>query len=187
MKLILSCLIFIFSLSTFADSFKAPENVSFVAWKTRKRMFLFKEVKPVGVSTNINIKKSPDGSFKLIIPKNSFNSGDSERDAEVVKILNGDKSATITFEFQLSHQDIINLKTGALTEIQGKINANENPIRVTFNVKRSNVSDNAIDVSYRGKFTDFSIEPPKVAGGAVAKVYDELKLFGTILYSDLMI
>lgn len=173
--------------SVIADEFNPPSDSSYVAWKTRKRMFLFKEVIPIGVSKNINIKKSVNNDFTIIIPKDSFDSGDSDRDKEVVLILKGKKNPNIEFNFNLSKLDIINLKSGDLKNIKGKLNATDSPIDVTFSISINKDNKEAIDVKYEGSFSHFGIKPPKVAGGAVAKVYDELTLMGTILFSDLMI
>lgn len=175
--------LFLFVSFVIADDFKAPKDKSFVAWKTRKRMFLLKEVKPIGVSTNVNLKKS-GYDFSVIIPKNSFDSGDKDRDDEVVVILNGKKHPTIKFSFSLTRTEATNLKLGSFKNISGQLDVNGEIKDVTFSVENI---DTGISVKYQGKFSDFGIEPPKVAGGAVAKVYDELELFGTILYSDLML
>ena len=180
---ILNLLLLFLMTSTFAADFKEPKGQSFVAWKTRKRMFLFKEVKPVGINKDINIKKS-GGDFTIIVPKKSFDSGDQDRDDEVVIILNGKKHPTINFYFSLSQNQLINIKLGTVKTISGQLDANGKKVDVKFDIENL---DNALKVKYIGKFSDFDIEPPKVAGGAVAKVYDELELFGVILFSDLMI
>lgn len=183
MKLLNLCL-FLFVTSVFAQDFKEPKDTSYVAWKTRKRMFLFKEVKPVGVNTNINIKKSGP-NFKLIVPKKNFDSGDQDRDAEVVVILGGKQKPNIEFDFVLDQNTQVNIRLGSVETIKGQIDVNGAPREVTFKITGND--DSGLKVKWKGKFSDFGIEPPKVAGGAVAKVYDELELFGFIRYSDLML
>jgi len=151
-----------------------------VAWKTKKTMFLFKKLEPVGVSCDVKtvIKKDNKGDsfLKIEVPIKSFDSNESKRDAEVVKILKADKQANLVFTTYEALK-IYNSKNNFKGKISGEISIGGKKSPIEFKVSKTRQGGESV---YLGKavlkYTDLGISPPSVAGGVVAKVADYLEL-----------
>ena len=165
------------------------EGKSAVAWVAKKRMFLVKNVEPVGLNASIGISKdSSANKFVIRIPIEKFDSGEPDRDKEVTSMLKGDVQPDLLFtsdaiaaEFEKSlTQDHYTGKLGGELQIGGK------SFPVSFDVKKTKDSHgDAREGELRTTFTAFGIEPPAVAGGLVAKVKDDLTLMFHIYLSDI--
>lgn len=151
-----------------------------VAWKTKKTMFLFKKLEPVGISCEVTttILKDEDGEpfLKVEVPIKSFDSGETKRDLEVVRILKADKQANLIFKTSEAFK-IYDTKKDFGDNFSGEliIGGAKNPVNFrVFKIKKDG------KFFYKGKatlkYTDLNISPPSVAGGAVAKVKDYLEL-----------
>ncbi|NCS93900.1 MAG: YceI family protein [Leptospira sp.] len=151
-----------------------------VAWKTSKKMFLLSNSTPIGMNCKASAEAKKVGAdYKLYVtvPVAKFDSGEETRDEEVVLILGGDKQPNIIIESEaLSIKKITSLEKKDAT-LQGSILINGKKFGIPIKVK-STINNGKL--TYQGflktSFTALGLEPPSVAGGVVAKVYDELEL-----------
>lgn len=158
---------------------------SSVSWKTSKTMFLINDQTPVGINNEVRVETGlGDARFiKLIIPIAKFSSGEAERDEEVQKILQANLQPNIIFQTALMKQaEFERILSGDVREIDGNLKiANEtHPVTVQLNI-----TNNFLVGTIKTSFTNFGIQPPRVAGGLVAKVKDVLELVGRIDLKDL--
>lgn len=167
-----------------------PDRASAAAWQTNKTMFLFKSSQHVGMNTYITASIRSDAenrSIRVDIPIDKFDSGDQERDQDVVSILKGDVQKDLTFQSQnLNSKDWDQLLNGQKNTLDGKLTIGNIDYNVVFTV---NVVDEDEDKLITGqmttKFSYFGLDAPSVAGGVVAKVSDELLLHVKIYFKDL--
>lgn len=154
-----------------------------VTWKTTKRMFLVKNVDAIGVNKSVTVKTNNKTSINLVIPIDQFKSGEEERDQEVLKILKADVQPNLIFQSDnLDANQWNQLITGKLKKLAGNLIIAKRPYKITIDLS---LKDDVLEGVFKGSFTQFGIEPPKVAGGVVAKVADELELIGRITLADL--
>jgi polyisoprenoid-binding protein YceI len=150
-------------------------------WQATKTMFLVREVKASGrtCEVGITIRGEPDGRARALvtIPVDRFSSGEAERDAEVVKLLAGDrKPAEIRFE----SDPLEPAQASKWTEISGSLDLNSGRFKTVFRLSGNQTESAMIQAEWKGRLTELSIEPPKVAGGAVARVHDSIALVFTV-------
>jgi hypothetical protein len=151
-----------------------------VAWKTKKTMFLFKKLEPVGISCDVKteILKNEQGEpfLNVSVPIKSFDSGETKRDNEVIKILKADKQSDLIFKTTEALK-VYNSDKEFEGVVKGEIIIGGDSFPLTFKV--SKIKDDG-QFYYKGlavlKYTDLKIDPPSVAGGAVAKVKNYLEL-----------
>ena len=180
---------FFLSSGLMAEDPKWPTAESGVAWKTKKKMFLVKTVEPVGVNTSIKMTKKVfgEGQFKIRfdIPIDKFNSGEPKRDEEVVKILKGDKQANLIFTTEvLDYDRFEKIMTQSVSKVTGDLQIGGKSNSITLNLKKNGAF---LDGRLKTTFTAFGIEPPTVAGGAVAKVQDMLILMAHLKLDQLKV
>ena len=163
-----------------ANSSVEFQNDHCVAWKTKKTMFLFKKLEPIGVSCDVKttLKNIENGEalLQVEVPISSFDSGEPKRDKEVLKILKAKEQPNLLFVTKEAFQ-IYETKRSMKTTIKGVIVIGGQTYPVSFNVSKIVLEKTT---SYSGsatlKFSDLKIPPPSVVGGAVAKVQDYLEL-----------
>ncbi len=143
-----------------------------VAWKTTKVMFLVNMVYPVGTSCSVQVTRSPKGNelteYKVIVPIASFDSGEKDRDKEVLKILKADMQSDI--------------------EIIGNITAKVPEQSITISVAgekftlpvKATIENNVLYVQANTQFSNLNMKAPSVLGGFIAKVKDILELHAKI-------
>ena len=154
-----------------------------VAWKTKKRMFLVSSQEPVGknCSITVSLKEDTDGKFALegVFPIDKFDSGEKDRDAEVLLILGAEKQKNLEFlSSAMTKEEWMNLiSSSEAYAMAGKLKIAGKEFDVSFEVETRGEGDNKRYFGHlHSKFSTFNIEPPSVAGGMVAKVRDTLKL-----------
>lgn len=158
---------------------------SSVSWKTSKRMFLLSTQTPVGINRAVEVQTGIKDTryIRLLIPIDKFDSGEPERDQEVLKILKADIQPKLIFSTSLlKSAEYERLVRGDINEIDGTLSIAKIEHPVTVKITRTG---NFLVGTIKTKFTTFGITPPKVAGGLVAKVNDELELVGRIDLADL--
>lgn len=168
------------------SSFAAGKNC--VAWQASKRMFLIDSQYPVGKTCQVEIKFQKNGDQRVVevtVPISSFDSGEKERDQEVAKLLLADQFPYIKIVTQpFSSQEIEVFKSGSLVELPGRLEFAGRSIEKTFQVRKADNPNGAAHVVVQTTFTELGLQAPKVAGGLVAKVRDELKLYGQLLINE---
>jgi hypothetical protein len=164
-----------------------PVGKTCVAWKTKKRMFLVKKVEPVGMSCDVKTiwsRESDRPRVQIKVAIASFNSGEAERDREVVKILKGDTHPEIVITSEpLLPSAVKDFVDGKDVEIKAEIEVAGTRVNKVLVVRRQS-SGGFARVEVKTAFKDFGIEPPSVGGGAVAKVSEGLDLHGQISVPD---
>lgn len=162
------------------DLIQFQNSKNCVAWKTKKRMFLVQTKEAAGVNCDISaeFKQSDEGKLliSVSIPINKFDSGEKERDQEVLKILGAETRPRILFSTEISSELVVEkLAQKKTVEIPGTLRIKSKDHDVIFKVSKP--SESQYVGKLEGSFSQFSIDPPSVAGGFVAKVYDELDLY----------
>lgn len=193
-KILIGIFISLVGMSHFAkgnDSMKInwTEGKSSVAWMTKKKMFLFKNVEPVGFNTAITVLKDVNKkTISIAIPIDKFDSGEPDRDKEVIKILKGDVQPELLFTSDAISEDLEKnlLQDQFSGKLNGELKIGRKSFKVIFNIKNGKDGQRMfIEGDLQTSFTAFEIDPPKVAGGLVAKVSDELTLAFRIYLNDI--
>jgi len=166
-----------------------PAGKSAVAWVTKKRMFVFQNVEPMGLNSSVRVTlNESQKTVSIQIPINKFDSGEPDRDTEVVKILKGDAQPDLLFTSDPISEDLQKniLQDHSVGRLGGKLQIGGKAFPVSFEVKKGKEGQlEFLDGELRTTFTAFDIEPPSVAGGLVAKVKDELTLRFRIFLGDI--
>jgi polyisoprenoid-binding protein YceI len=169
-----------------------PEGQSCAAWKTKKRMFLVRSVEPVGISCELKVERNFNEShppqlqsLRISVPVASLNSGEAERDAEVVKLLKGESFPHIVIATEkLEPSAVEQFHKGEKLQVRGRIEVGGQSIERNFSVQKD--SQGFARVSLEARFKDFGIQAPRVAGGVVAQVQDQLELHAQIQISEMV-
>ncbi|MDP3544459.1 MAG: YceI family protein [Elusimicrobiota bacterium] len=164
-----------------ASTVSLPDGKACVAWKTRKTMFLVKKVEPVGVNCSVSVALIAEGASKrvrVVVPIAAFDSGDTSRDKAVLDILKSKIQPDLEFlsrPYAAAEWD--SLRAGKAEAVEGtlKIGGEEFPVKAALVFKGDGAAAE-VGGSLVTTFTAFRIQPPSVAGGAVAKVKDHLEL-----------
>jgi hypothetical protein len=153
-----------------------------VAWRTRKRVLFVQTVRPVGVQCAVKASLEPSAKGAQLVLRaalKGFDSGSKDRDQAVLEILHAEQQPDIVIKADLpkgeSVKTVFDKKTGALMgtlSFAGKYFPIEIPFEVTA-ITGTRIFQGFIETT----FSRFGIEPPQVAGGAVASVKDELELY----------
>lgn len=150
-----------------------------VAWRTKKTMALFKEVVPVGKNCSISAEmiKVSEGHYRFEgrFPIDQFDSGEEDRDKEVFKILNGKKQKDLLFQSEsrrLSDWQQMFASGGGVVSGHLKVAGVEYAIQPRISVLAER---KVLAGRFTTDYSKFKINPPKIAGGLVAKVHDYLE------------
>lgn len=160
-----------------------PVGSHCVAYKAKKRMFLIRTVKVLGKNCNIVSQVIPDVggvySYKLEIPIENFDSGDEERDKDVRKILKQKAQDSLYFYSEkMSKKEWQKLMvTGKSFSINGTLSmaGQETPIKASVKLIKTAKGFEADGIIYT-QFKSFNLQPPKLFGGLMASVKEELEL-----------
>ena len=157
-----------------------------VAYKALKTMFIFKNVEVIGMNSNIAFSKSSLNSgyrLTLSIPIFDFETDEPDRDEEVRELLKIKESKFLIFTSEkLKEIDLIGLRDGSLQTISGALKIGKKTYPLNFEMQRD--GEYILGV-YEGTFSQFNIEPPKVALGLVAQAKDYIKLYVRVKIKDL--
>lgn len=170
-----------------ATEVEFPAGKNCVAWKTKKRMFLVRTVEPVGVSCEVKVEWSEQNGknrIHLVVPVTSFNSNEPDRDKEVVVILGGNAYPNIEVTSEVLTSELkTRFSSGDKFQLKAELEVSGRKVEKSFDVVRTPSGTFAIAM-VQTSFRDFAIEPPMIAGGAVAKVSDYLELHGQIMIPE---
>ncbi len=166
-----------------------------VAYKAEKVMFLFKKDVVVGKNCDISAQVLPEVGglyhIEVNVPVRSFNSGDADRDKDVIKILKMDERPELTFRTKaLSADEWRDLFAKENFDLDGEIYIGSKSFPLKMQAHYTNKEDSAeVTGIIHLKFEDLDIRPPRVGAGLVAKAKPELELHfslvsGRILGAD---
>jgi hypothetical protein len=153
-----------------------------VAYRVQSTMFFVKSNSVIGRNCDVSAQVLPEVGglyhIEVNIPIRSFNSGDTERDRDVAKILKVEKRPELTFK-SLSHsgEKWREFFSKPEFDLEGRLFIGDKSFPVQFSSRYMDKEDaGEIDGVGRVKFVDFDLKPPKVAGGVFASVKPELEL-----------
>ena len=161
---------------------KFEESDHCVAYRVEKTMFLFKSDMVVGRNCDVSAQVLPEvgglNHVEVNVPVRSFNSGDSDRDKDVLKILLADQRPEITFRSKaFSEAEWHSFFSKDNFPLEGQLYIGPNAYPVTLTVKYTEKDAFAeVQGAARVRFADFQIKPPKVGGGLVAKSSSDFEL-----------
>lgn len=164
-----------------------PEGSHCVAYKVVKTMFLVSNDEVVGKNCDVSAQILPEVGglyhIEVQIPIRSFDSGNEDRDKDVVKILKGDQRPEMTFRSKaLTVDGWRELFAKGEFPIEGELLIGSKAFPLTLNTKYKKASDqDEVDGAARVKFKDFDMDPPKAGGGVVAKAKPEFDLYFHLL------
>jgi len=157
-----------------------PDGKACAAWKTKKTMFLFKKLEPVGMNCAVTAKVAADGAGKRVIveiPIAAFDSGEPARDKQVLRILKADVAPSLVFTSRVyAPAEWEAVRAGKSAAIEGTLAIGGESFPVSAPIVLSADAAPAVSGEFTTTFTNFKIAPPKVAGGLVASVQDYLEL-----------
>lgn len=182
----------------FAQTTWPPSGTDCVRWVVQKRMFLVKEIKVAGYNCTLGLavktssppqpapavapvvtptqpKPAPTTHIvSVTIPLNGFDSGEPDRDEAVTALLGGKRSPNLRFTTKpLSGQQWQSITNGTLKQVAGTLDVNGRAMPMTLALRYDSTY---IFGDIRTAFSRLRITPPVVAGGAIAKVRDPLRL-----------
>jgi polyisoprenoid-binding protein YceI len=158
-----------------------PDGKTCAAWKTKKTMFLFRKLEPVGMNCAARASIETLGGVKrvrVLVPIAKFDSGEPSRDKEVLKILKADAQPELEFlsrGYTAGEWDALAHTRAAAVEGTLKIGGKEFPVSAPFSFVGEGADAAAVG-SFVTSFSAFEIKPPAVGGGLVAQVQDYLEL-----------
>jgi len=153
-----------------------------VAYRVKTTKFLVKTDTVTGKNCDVSAQVLPEVGglyhIEVNIPIRGFDSEDSERDRDVMKVLKAEMRPELTFKsVSRSPEQWRELFEKGEFPLEGELFIGEKSYPVKFNSKFTQKED-AGEIDGRGtvKFADFDIKPPKVGGGVVASVKPDLEL-----------
>lgn len=175
-------MLWLFSFITWASASLLQNGDHCVAYKTEKKMFLIRNVTVIGKNCDVSAQVIPqvDGQFaiEMNVPAGGFRSGEPERDKDVAKVLKADKESNIVFRSNPMTADEWKEKIqGGGFPLKGELEIGNEKFPVEAQVKIAKVDENfEADGVIKTKFKDFKMEPPKLVGGIMASVKQDLEL-----------
>lgn len=153
-----------------------------VAYRVQNTMFFFKTDTVTGKNCEVSAQVLPEvGGLYLIevnIPIRGFNSDDSERDKDVMKILKADERPEMTFK-SMSHsvEKWREMFAKSSFELAGELFIGDKSYPVKLNSRYIQRDDSSeIDGQGSVRFQDLGLTPPTVGGGVLARVKPDLEL-----------
>ncbi len=174
------------NLEALQSPLEAEKNcVAYVAGNT---LALVKKIKVVGKTCEISAQIVPDvgGVYyvEVDIDSRTFTSGESERDRDVKKILKAEKYPKMIFHtVKLDLKKWKKLFKKKAFDIKGHVHLAAKMYDVSAKVVVNKDDDKQYTMSgvILSSFKNFGLEPPKIAGGLMAKVTESLELHFNIL------
>ncbi len=159
-----------------------PEGEHCVAYRVYEVKFLVSKSEVVGKNCSVAAQVLPEvgGSYhiEITVPIDGFQSGNSERDKAVEKILKIDKRPSLLFvSTSRTPGEWRELFAKGQFDLTGTIQVGDQIKPLSIPVTYSNTEGHAeVSGEAKLKFEDFDLKPPKVVGGLIAKVKPELEL-----------
>ncbi len=154
-----------------------------VAYKARKTMLFVRKLSVVGRNCDVSAQVLPEVgglyNIEVNVPIRSFNSGDSERDRDVMKILKADVRPELTFKTAAKTADQWReLFAKKDFELEGELFIGDKsyPLRMKSSYIQGDEADE-ISGWAQVRFQDFGLKPPKVVAGILVSVKPELELY----------
>jgi polyisoprenoid-binding protein YceI len=170
----------ILPLAASAAGVSFPDGKACAAWKTKKTMFLFKKLEPIGTNCAVTAKLESAGAGKravVSIPIAAFDSGEPERDKQVRGILKAGVAPSIVFTSRIyAPAEWEAFRAGSAATIEGTLEMGGESFPVSMPIEISSGTTPEVSGELATTFTYFKITPPKVAGGLIASVQDYLEL-----------
>lgn len=153
-----------------------------VAYKTKKKILMIHRVNVVGYNCQVSTQIVPEVDekyhFEMQVQARGFESGESERDRDVQKILKAESFPQISFKTsgrsKSEWQALLDKKVFLL---DGNLEIGGSSYPVSANVTLD--SKNKIHIAngwVTRKFTELGISPPKLGMGILASVADKVEL-----------
>jgi len=171
---------------------KLDDGSHCVAYRVEKVMFLVNSSMVVGKNCDVSAQVLPEvgGLYRIEvqIPVSSFQSGDSERDEDVRKILKSDVRPELTFRTKpLSVEQWRELFAQGAFELEGELTIGSKSFPLKVSSKYLEKDDNMeVDGTSRVLFKDFELTPPRVAAGLVVKAKPSIELNFHLLGSRIL-
>lgn len=155
-------------------------------------MFLVSSGTVIGRNCDISAQVLPEVGglyhIEVNIPIRSFQSGDSDRDEDVMKSLQAEVRPEMTFRTKAkSAESWRELFARANFDLEGELQIGKNSFPLRVSARYLEGEEGAeVDGLAKVRFSDFEIAPPKVAGGMIAKTKQELELHFHLLGSRIL-
>lgn len=158
------------------------EGAHCVAYKAEKVVLFVSKSDVVGKNCDVSAQVLPEVGglyhIEVNIPVRSFNSGDSDRDQDVMKLLKADERPEITYRTKaLTAEQWKALFAKTEFDLEGELSIGGKtfPLKVQSTyLPKGDAAE--VDGIARVKFKDFGIDPPKVLGGVAARAKPDLEL-----------
>ncbi len=153
-----------------------------VAYKAAQKQFFIKNTPVVGKSCEISSQVIPEPGakyvFEIRIPIHTFRSGDTKRDEEVARILKSQNQSELIFKSQaMTLPEWKALAEKSVIDFKGELTIGDKSFPITTQARKITQGDDfEFDGVIKTKLSSFEIEPPKMVGGVVATVKDEIEL-----------
>lgn len=163
-----------------------------VAYKVQKTMFLVKSDSVVGRNCEVSAQVLPEvgGLYRIEVnvPVRSFNSGDVERDKDVLKMLHAQERADLTFRsVPFSREQWRQLFAKKDFPLEGRLYIGNEGFPITLTVEYSDRETMAeVHGKANVKFADFAMKPPKVGGGIIAKSKPDFELYFNLVSNRIL-
>jgi len=150
-----------------------------VAYVTPEKILFFTEYLVIGKSCNVKTwveNNQNKYKFKVKIPVNSFNSGISARDDDVMELLKAKHYPNILFETNwLSEEEIKKIFLDGRGEVDGVLTVSGRDYTISFNISISRkIKKYSFRTTIDSNYTFFKITPPKL--GIFAEVFNNIKI-----------
>lgn len=169
--------------ASFSEASLLPAGSHCVAYRAKKRLMLVKTVEVIGRNCHVvsQIVPAIGGlySYKLEVPIDRFESGEEERDKDVKKYLKYDRQDSLYFNSESLpkerwNQIIESQKPVAITGVLN-IGGRNHTISAQVKIVKSDMGYE-VDGEIITKFENLGIKPPRLFGGLMATVKDDLEL-----------
>ena len=168
------------------------EGTHCVAYKAMKTMFFISSGAVIGKNCDVSAQVLPElgGLYhiEVTIPLRSFQSGDADRDLDVMKTLKADVRPEMLFRSQAMTAEQWHALFGkAEFNLAGEltIGAKSFPVKVASRYIERNDSAE-VDGMTTVRFQDFALAPPSVGAGIVAKTNPEFEVHFHLLGSRIL-
>lgn len=164
-----------------------------VAYRARKTMFLVSSGEVIGRNCDISAQVLPEVGglyhIEVNIPVKSFQSGDADRDEDVMKTLKASDRAELVFKSKpMTAEEWRKLFAKEKFQIAGELSIGKKtyPIKLDSHYLQTEDSGAEVEGMAKVSFKDFDIDPPRVAGGLIAKTKQDLELHFHLLSSRIL-
>ncbi len=153
-----------------------------VAYKASKRMFLVRSVQVIGQNCEVSSQILPElgGKYlvEVLIPVSRFESGEAERDRDVVKLLGRAGRSEVIFRSESMDQETWKKRMSqGVFEVRGKLQIGEQSYDVKAQAQvHEGPNGPEVEGMVKARFEDFELKPPAMGLGLMAQVGRDLEL-----------